>query len=120
MDMTALVPGVRRRLPADAALHARQLQRFQGQDRIDCRTPLKQQRKHTYGTSLVTIHVSDVVPLSDHVGPVDPAPLDWDRAGRRLDPAGLVAGCRSCRRGCVRNYSRLPWFADWIAAAVRL
>jgi succinate dehydrogenase / fumarate reductase, cytochrome b subunit len=33
-----------------------------------------------------------MVPLSDHVGPVDPAPVDRRCTRRGFDPAGLAAG----------------------------
>jgi len=41
--------------------------------------------------STVTIHVSDVVPLSDHVGPVDPVPVLFGVDTRKRDATASAA-----------------------------
>src|SRR2546430_1456414 len=51
----------------------------------------KLEAKPSHGTPTVAIHVSDLVPLPDHLGVVDPAPANRHRASYRLDPARLVA-----------------------------
>jgi Succinate dehydrogenase/Fumarate reductase transmembrane subunit len=61
-----------------------------------------------------------VVPLPDHVGLVDPAPAHRHCAGRRLDPARLVARRRRGGRPTVRGDARLSRLADRGAAAVLL
>src|SRR3984893_1130041 len=80
----------------------------------------QRRRKHCHGTSTVAVHVPGVVPLSDHVGPVDPAPVDRHCTGRGLDPAGLVADRRGRRRRSVCRDARLYRLADRGAAVVRL
>src|SRR5580692_9559412 len=59
------------RLPADVALCCHQLQRLHRRGQTNGR-PSLEQRKHCHGTSTVAVHVPGVVPLSDHVRPVDP------------------------------------------------
>src|SRR6202023_2364366 len=47
--------------------------------------------ENNYGTPPFPIHVSEVVALSDHVGPVDLASINRHCVGRRLDRADMVA-----------------------------
>ena len=48
-------------------------------------------RTRSDGTPTVTIHVSDVVPLSDHVGPVDPVPVLFGLDTRKRDATASAA-----------------------------
>src|ERR1700737_3839488 len=59
---------------------------------------LEQRRECRHGTPTVAIHVSELVPFSDHVGPVDPAPVDRHCAGGGLVPPPLVSGAGGSRR----------------------
>jgi antitoxin CptB len=44
-----------------------------------------------HGTSAITLHVPDLVPLPDHLSSLHSSPPHRNRPGRRLDPAGLLA-----------------------------
>jgi hypothetical protein len=79
-----------------------------------------QRSKHSHGTPTVAIHVSDLVPLPDHLGVVDPAPPNRHCASYWLDPARLVARRRGSGRRGVRGDACLYRIPDRGDAFVRL
>jgi Flavinator of succinate dehydrogenase len=78
------------------------------------------QKQLRHGAPNLSILVCEVVPLADHVGPVDPAPAYRHCSGGGLDPVGLVDGRRRRRRRSVRSVPHLYRLTHWHSAAIRL